>query len=302
MTPELLLAALLGLIFGSFVCVVAHRLPVMLEREWAAYCAGASDGMDLDASATESTGDLASAGPSRWPHESSAEARYDLLQPPSHCPACGHRLRPLENIPLLSWLLQRGRCRACHAFIGWREPLVEVGAAALAVLAVWHFGVGTDAALAAIFLWMLLLLSVIDMQRGWLPDEVTAPLLWLGLLANLDGRFVAPEEAVIGAVAGYLSLWLVYWGFRLATGREGMGIGDLHLLAAIGAWTGWQVLPAVILLAALLGLLWALLAGLALGRSRKEPMPFGPMLSLAGAAALLWPTAFSGLLTQGLAP
>ncbi len=277
---DILLAGVVGLAVGSFLCVVAHRLPVMLEREWAAYCAESADD----------------------PPPDTPEAPYDLMRPASHCPACGHQLRIHENIPLLSWILQRGRCRACGTAIGWREPLVELAAAALAALAIWRFGIGWDGALAAIFLWMLLLASVIDLQRGWLPDQITQPLLWLGLLANLGGRFATPEDAVIGAVAGYLSLWAVYWGFRLTTRREGMGIGDLHLLAGIGAWTGWQVLPGLVLLAALLGLFWAAVAVLMLGRPRDEPMPLGPMLSAAGLIALLWPDLLEGLLTRGLAP
>lgn len=295
MTMEILFAGLAGLAVGSFLCLVAHRLPLMLEREWAAYCAGAEKSSgDAAAADVEDGADTA-----RLP---APAVPYDLLRPPSHCPACGHRLGLLENVPLLSWLLQRGRCQACSAFIGWREPLVEAAAAALAVLAVWRFGFGWDGALAAVFLWMLLLASVIDLQRGWLPDQVTQPLLWLGLLANITSRFASPEDAVIGAVAGYMSLWVVYWGFRLATGREGMGIGDLHLLAAIGAWSGWQVLPGLVLLAALLGLAWAAVAILVLGRSRGDPMPFGPMLSAGGLVALVWPDLLESLLTYGLAP
>jgi len=281
---EILFAGLAGLVVGSFLCLVAHRLPVMLEQEWAAYCADAA----------RCGGDPLVADSQTRP------APYNLLTPASHCPACNHRLGLHENIPLLSWMLQRGRCRACSAWIGWREPLVESVAAALAALAVWRFGLGWDGALAAIFLWTLLLASVIDLQRGWLPDQITQPLLWLGLLANLGSRFVTPEDAVIGAIAGYLSLWAVYWGFRLVTRREGMGIGDLHLLAAIGAWAGWQVLPGLVLLAALLGLVWAAVGVFLLGRSRGEPMPFGPMLSLAGLVALLWPDLLEGLLTRGL--
>jgi len=294
MTVEMLFAGLIGLVAGSFLCLVAHRLPVMLEREWAAYCAEvAGSGGGPDDTAAKASGDAAPA---------TTKAPYNLFRPPSHCPSCGHRLHIHENIPLLSWLLQRGRCRACGVAIGWREPLVELAAAALAMLAAWRFGTGWDGALAAVFMWMLLLASVIDLQRGWLPDQVTQPLLWLGLLANLGSRFASPEDAVIGAAAGYLSLWAVYWGFRLATRREGMGIGDLHLLAAIGAWAGWQVLPGLVLLAALLGLAWASVAILILGRPRGQPMPFGPMLSVAGLVALVWPDLLEGLLTRGLAP
>jgi len=294
MTMEMLFAALVGLVVGSFLCLVAHRLPQMLEREWSAYCAEAADSGD------ETSTFRLSATPVTT-EQQSLVAPYDLMRPPSHCPACGHRLGVLENIPLLSWLLQRGRCRACGVTIGWREPLVELAAGALTMLAVWRFGAGLDGACAAVFLWMLLLASVIDLQRGWLPDQITQPLLWLGLLANITSRFASPEDAVIGAVAGYMSLWVVYWGFRLATGREGMGIGDLHLLAAIGAWAGWQVLPGLVLLAALLGLAWAAVAILILDRSRADPMPFGPMLSAGGLVALVWPDWLESLLTHGLA-
>jgi leader peptidase (prepilin peptidase)/N-methyltransferase len=291
MMLEILSAAVVGLVAGSFLCLVAHRLPVIIEREWTDHCAATQTDIGV---AGQPGADGAAPGP--------APAPYNLFWPPSHCPACGHRLGIVENIPLLSWMLQRGRCRACGASIGWREPLVEVAAAVLAMLAVWRFCLGWDAALAAIFLWLLLLASVIDLQRGWLPDQVTQPMLWLGLLANLGGRFATPEDAVLGAVAGYLCLWLVYWGFRLATGREGMGIGDLHLLAAIGGWAGWQILPGLVLAAALLGLAWAAVACLAMGRSRSDPMPFGPMLAVGGLVALLWPDLLEGLFTHGLAP
>jgi leader peptidase (prepilin peptidase)/N-methyltransferase len=294
MTIDLLVAGLTGLAVGSFLCLVAHRLPVMLDREWEAYCAE-TDAAPL-APASDRIEDPAADG------LRAEQTPYNLLLPPSHCPACGHSLSIIEKIPLLSWLMQRGRCRACSAFIGWREPLVEVLAAALAMLAIWRFGLGWDALLTAMLLWMLLLASVIDLQRGWLPDQITQPLLWLGLLANLEGRFVLLEDAVIGAAAGYLGLWVVYWSFRLATRREGLGIGDLHLLAAIGAWAGWQVLPGLVLLAALLGLVWAGVAIFALGRSRADPMPFGPMLSIGGLVAMLWPDRLEGLLLYGLAP
>jgi len=271
MTAELLFAGLIGLVVGSFLCLVAHRLPVMLERAWAADAAQAGPG-----------GEASTAG-------AVATAPYNLLRPPSHCPACHHRLGIHENLPLISWLLQGGRCRACNAAIGWREPLMEATAAGLAMLAIWRFGIGWSTGLAAVFLWSLLLLSTIDLQRGWLPDELTQPLLWLGLLANLDGRYTPIEDAVIGAAAGYLGLWIVYWAFRLSTGREGMGIGDLHLLAAIGAWVGWQTLPGLVLFAAVIGLAWAGWSIWALRRPSGQPMPFGPMLSIGGVLALVQP-------------
>lgn len=280
MTLVGILAGMVGLCVGSFLGLVAHRLPMMLERRY-----------DAPQYTDGGTGSVQSAG----------APRFDLLQPPSHCPACGHRLGMLENIPLLSWLAQGGRCRACGIPIGWREPSVELGASLLAVLAVWRFGATLDGLLAAICLWLLLLVSVIDIERGWLPGEITGPLLWLGLLASLGSGFALPEDAIAGAAAGYASLGLVRWAFHHLTGREGMGAGDLHLLAAIGAWVGWQVLPGIILLAACLGLLWAAVAILALRRSHAEPMPFGPMLALAGAAALVWPGALMDLLPAGMA-
>jgi len=280
MTLVGILAGLVGLCVGSFLGLVAHRLPIMLERR-----------LDTSQDADGGTGSAQGAGTSR----------LDLLQPPSHCPACGHRLGILENIPLLSWLAQRGRCGACGTPIGWREPLVELGASLLAVLAVWRFGATLDGLLAATCLWLLLLASVIDIERGWLPGEITGPLLWLGLLASSGSGFALPDDAIVGAAAGYASLGLVRWGFHRLTGREGMGAGDLHLLAAIGAWVGWQALPEIILLAACLGLLWAAVAVLVCRRSHTEPMPFGPMLALAGAVALVWPGALVDLLPAGMA-
>jgi len=294
MTVEWILAAVVGLSVGSFLGLVAHRLPIMLERLHAPQWSGGGGDDDVlpEASGAQAATAAIPAGPGD---------PFDLTEPPSHCPACGHRLGMLENIPLLSWLVQRGRCRACGTGIGWREPLVELGASLLALLAVWRFGATVDGLLAAACLWLMLLASVIDMQRGWLPGEITGPLLWLGLLASLGGGFAPPDDAIVGAVAGHASLWAVRWGFHRVTGREGMGAGDPHLLAAIGAWIGWQPLPGVVLLAASLGLLWAAVARLALGRSSDEPMPFGPMLSLAGAAALIWPGALVDLLPAPVA-
>jgi leader peptidase (prepilin peptidase)/N-methyltransferase len=280
MTLVGILAGVVGLFVGSFLGLVAHRLPMMLERRY-----DASQHTDDGARSAQGAG----------------TPRFDLLQPPSHCPACGHCLGILENIPLLSWLAQRGRCRACDMPIGWREPLVELGASLLAVVAVWRFGTTLDGLLAATCLWLLLLAAVIDIERGWLPGEITGPLLWLGLLASLGGGFALPDDAIIGAAAGYASLGLVRWAFHRLTGREGMGAGDLHLLAAIGAWVGWQALPGIILLAACLGLLWSAVAVVAYRRSHTEPMPFGPMLALAGTLALVWPGTLVDLLPAVMA-
>lgn len=283
-------ATLAGLLVGSFLGLIAHRLPVMLEHAWQRYC------RSLETQPASST---SGASP---PAEDHATQTYNLLRPASHCPTCGHLLSPLENIPLLSWLFLRGRCRQCRAFIGWREPVVEVAAAAASVLAVWRFGLDWDGLWAAVFLWALIVASVIDLQRGWLPDELTQPLLWLGLLVNLDGRFVAPEDAVVGAAAGFVALWMLARGYRLLTRRDGLGDGDLHLLAAIGAWVGWQPLAGVLLVAALLGLCAFGVAAIAFGRSARDPQPFGPMLAVGGLIALVWPEWPMQALTWAPAP
>lgn len=264
------LVLLMGLLVGSFLGLVSHRLPVMLERSWRAQCAAISGANPV------------------------AGETYNLWRPASHCPHCNHRLGPLENVPLLSWLAQGGRCRACQAPIGWREPAIELASAALAWLAYWRYGATLDAALVAACLWALLVASSIDLQRQWLPDQLTLPLLWTGLLVNLDGRFIPLDEAVLGAAAGYLVLWAVSMPFQWLTGREGMGEGDFKLLAAIGAWAGWQALPGMVLTSSILGVAWGLAAITLLKRSRGEPMPFGPMLSLAGGIAILVPTALPG--------
>lgn len=266
MMPELWVpaAVALGLLVGSFLNVVIHRLPRMLEREWQAQCA-------------ELRGETVAAAPP-----------YNLLRPRSACPHCGHAIRWYENIPVLSFALLRGRCSACSQPISWRYPLVEAASGLLAGYTAWHFGPGAQA-LAAIFLiWALLALTFIDLDTHLLPDCITQPLLWAGLLVNSQGVFVPLEDALFGAVAGYATLWLIYHAFRLATGKEGMGYGDFKLLAALGAWLGWQMLPLVILVSSLSGAA----AGIALialaGHDRTRPIPFGPWLALGGVVALFW--------------
>lgn len=266
MMPELWVpaAVALGLLVGSFLNVVIHRLPRMLEREWQAQCA-------------ELRGETVAAAPP-----------YNLLRPRSACPRCGHAIRWYENIPLLSFALLKGRCSACSQPISWRYPLVEAASALLAGYTAWHFGPSAQA-LAAIFLiWALLALTFIDLDTHLLPDCITQPLLWAGLLVNAQGVFVPLEDALFGAVAGYATLWLVYHAFRLTTGKEGMGYGDFKLLAALGAWLGWQMLPLVILVSSLSGAV----AGIALialaGHDRTHPIPFGPWLALGGVVALFW--------------
>ncbi len=271
----LTIAALLGLLVGSFLNVVIHRLPRMLEREWQAQCESLAG------------------------REPAPEPDYNLLTPRSACPHCGHEIRWYENIPLLSFVWLKGRCSACGQPIGWRYPIVEALSALAAVLTVWHFGPSPQAAAASVLLWALIALTGIDLDTHLLPDRITQPLLWAGLLANWQGLFVPLEDALIGAVAGYLALWLVYHAFKLATGREGMGYGDFKLLAALGAWLGWQMLPLVILAASLGGAVVGLTLIMLAGHDRARPIPFGPWLALGGVIALLWG---EGLLRLYLGP
>jgi leader peptidase (prepilin peptidase)/N-methyltransferase len=252
------------LLVGSFLNVVIHRLPRMMEREWQEQCAELR-GEDLP----------------------ETEA-LSLSRPRSRCPHCGHQITALENIPVLSYLALRGKCRGCRAPISPRYPLVELTAAALAVCSAVHFGFTWQAAGASLLLWMLLTLALIDFDTQLLPDSITLPLLWLGLLFNLDAHFVPLSSAVIGAMAGYLALWSVYWLFKLVTGREGMGYGDFKLLAALGAWMGWEMLPSIILISSLVGALVGLTLIIAARRGRHVPIPFGPYLAAAGVIALFW--------------
>ncbi len=265
-------AILAGLCIGSFINVVVHRLPVMMKRAW-------------EAEIAEATG-------TRPEPDDGYPARYDLWHPRSACPHCGHVLRAWENIPLVSYVLLRGRCRHCGHAIGARYPLIELAGALLAALALAVYG-PTTAALAAFGLCAALLaMSAIDIQTGYLPDSMTLPLLWAGLAINLAGTFASLRAAVIGAMAGYLFLWSIYWLFKWLRGIEGIGFGDLKLLAALGAWLGWAALPQVVLLAAVAGAAVGLAATLR-GRMRfEEPIPFGPFLAAGGAATLFFGTPF----------
>jgi leader peptidase (prepilin peptidase)/N-methyltransferase len=263
-SPFFWTALVLGLCIGSFLNVVIHRLPKMMEREWTEQCA-------------ELRGEAAP-----------AQGRYNLFVPRSACPSCGHRISALENIPVLSWLFLRGRCTGCSTRISARYPLVEVAAAAAAAWCVAHFGFGLAGMAAMVYAWALIALTFIDFDTQLLPDSITLPLLWLGLLVNIRGTFVDLPSAVIGAAAGYLCLWTVYWGFRLATGKEGMGFGDFKLLAAIGAWTGWKMLPFVILASSVIGAVVGIVLIVAARRGRNVPIPFGPYLAGAGFVALFW--------------
>lgn len=266
--PELFITVctVVGLVIGSFLNVVILRMPRMLELEEAAWLAE-REGTDRDPKAKP----------------------FNLFVPRSHCPACGHVVRASENIPVLSYLWLKGKCSACGARISPRYPIIEALTALLSLLVAWHFGPGWQAVVALIFLWFLIALTFIDVDTQLLPDKLTLSLLWIGLLVNLLGLgFTSLDDAVLGAVAGYSSLWLVYWTFKLVTGKEGMGYGDFKLLAAIGAWLGWQMLPAVILLSSVAGALIGLVLIVAARRGKDIPMPFGPYLAIAGLISLLY--------------
>jgi leader peptidase (prepilin peptidase)/N-methyltransferase len=267
MSPDLLFiaaAAVVGLVVGSFLNVVIHRLPKMMDAEWRAQCA------ELRGETLPAVG------------------RYNLLVPRSQCPACNTQLRAIDNVPLLSWLMLGGKCAHCGARISARYPIVEALTALLSALVAWRFGWGLAGVLAIGFTWTLIALTFIDADTTLLPDSMTLPLLWVGLLANAFGVFAPLKDAVFGAAAGYLLLWSIYWVFKLATGKEGMGYGDFKLLGALGAWMGWKMLLPIILISSVVGAVVGL-ALIALARRRREiPIPFGPYLAAAGFIALLY--------------
>ena len=261
------LVGVLGLLIGSFLNVVIHRLPIIMTRQWQAECAAlaAPDG----------------AAPA-------ALEPYNLVIPRSRCPHCEHLIAAHDNIPVLSYLVLGGRCRQCRASISRRYPLVELASAALAGFAAWHFGPGWQGVCAALLTWALLALAMIDADTQLLPDSITQPFLWLGLLLNSGNVFTDLPNALAGAVAGYLLLWSVYWAFKLTTGKEGMGYGDFKLLAMLGAWLGWQALPVILLAASLVGAVVGIALIAFAGHQRNQPLPFGPYLAGAGWIALLW--------------
>lgn len=260
------LVFLFSLMIGSFLNVVIHRLPIMLEREWQAEYLGYLN-------------------PEAQPQQ---EERYNLMVPRSACPHCGHAITAMENIPLLSWLWLKGRCRECQAPISARYPLVELLTALLSLVVAATFAPGWGLLAALLLTWVLVALTFIDLDKMLLPDQLTLPLLWAGLLFNLTGGFVPLADAVIGAMAGYLVLWSLYWAFKLLTGKEGMGYGDFKLLAALGAWLGWQALPIVLLLSSLVGAFIGIGLILLRNHHQNKPIPFGPYLAIAGWIALLW--------------
>lgn len=276
-TVFVLVAAILGLVVGSFLNVVIYRLPVMLHRTWQSQCA-------------ELSGEEVVEG-----------EPFNLAVPASTCPHCGHHIRAWENIPVISYLIQRGRCTACGGRISLRYPVVESFTALLTAIVAWRFGFGWQACAGMALTWALIALAVIDLDHQLLPDDITLPFLWLGLLLSLAGVFVDTTDALIGAVVGYLSLWSVYHVFRLLTGKEGMGYGDFKLLALLGAWLGWQMLPLIILLSSLVGAAVGITLILVRGHDRNIPIPFGPYLAAAGWLALLWGDELTGLYLNWLA-
>lgn len=259
-----LVGALFGLLIGSFLNVVVYRLPLMGQRELENYIAHEA-GKEL-------------------PHQD----RFNLMVPRSSCPHCGHRITALENIPIVSWLFLRGKCSACKAPISARYPVVEAVTGLLSAFVIWHLGSGWMGLASLAFTYVLIALTLIDYDTKTLPDDLTYPLLWLGLLVNLNGTFVPLRDAVIGAMAGYLVLWAVYWLFKLVTGKEGMGYGDFKLLAALGAWLGWQMLPTIVILSSVVGAIVGIGLIVFARRARDNPIPFGPYLAAAGMIALLY--------------
>ena len=254
----------LGLLVGSFLNVVIFRLPVMMQHSWEREIAEVQ-GRSVEDHTT-----------------------FNLIKPDSTCPHCGHAIRAWENIPVISYLFLKGRCSACRASISPRYPIIETVTACLSGVVAWKFGVSIETAALLIFFWSLIALTMIDVDHQLLPDSMTLSLLWLGLLLNLNGVFTPLSHAVVGAAAGYLSLWSVYWAFKLLTGKEGMGYGDFKLFAAFGAWFGWMALPLIILLSSLVGALVGIVMIAAMGRDRQIPIPFGPYLCGAALVYVFW--------------
>ena len=260
-----------GLLIGSFLNVVVYRLPLMLQRDWQSQ---AREVLELPAAAPADT--------------------FNLILPNSCCPQCGHEIRPWENIPVISYLFLRGKCSNCKTPISKRYPLVELACGLLSGYVAWHFGFTWQAGAMLVLAWGLLAMSLIDVDHQLLPDVLVLPLLWLGLIVNYFGLFTSLEDALWGAIAGYLSLWSVYWLFKLVTGKEGMGYGDFKLLAMLGAWGGWQILPLTILLSSLVGAVLGVIILRMRGSDSGTPIPFGPYLAIAGWIALLWGDVITG--------
>lgn len=265
------LIGIIGLMVGSFLNVVIYRLPIMMHKNWRKEC---ENYLELQESITTDT--------------STNETSFNLILPLSHCPHCNVGIKPYQNIPVISYLFLKGRCGHCHTPISLRYPSIELLTAILSVAVAWHFGCTLQTLFALSLTWCLIALSFIDIDQQLLPDSITLPLLWLGLLLNVFHIFADAEHSIIGAIAGYLILWSVYHLFKLITGKEGMGYGDFKLLAVFGAWLGWQYLPLIILLSSLVGAIIGSSLIIFTHRNRHTPIPFGPYLATAGWIALLW--------------
>jgi len=257
---------------GSFLNVVIHRLPIMMERTWQQQC---EEFLSEDKDDEKQT-------PAKTPE------KFNLIMPGSKCPHCGHHIGPLENIPVISYLILRGKCSSCGQRISVRYPIVEAVTAILSVIVAWQFGFSWQTAAGLALTWALVALTMIDFDKQLLPDDITLPFLWIGLILAMNGIFTDTHSSIIGAMAGYLSLWSFYWIFKILTGKEGMGYGDFKLLAALGAWFGWQLLPVIILLSSFVGAVVGVSLILFLGRDKNIPIPFGPYIATAGWIAMLW--------------
>ena len=255
----------LGLLVGSFLTVVIYRLPLMMESRWRRVCC---ELLEVE--------------------QEKQEQPLGLATPNSHCPHCKAAIKPWQNIPVISYLMLGGKCANCGAAISWRYPAIELITGLMTLSLAWYFPLSPALLGAIILTWALIALTMIDVDHQLLPDDITLPLLWLGLLFNLGGTYVSLQDAVIGAIAGYLILWSIYWLFKLLTGKEGMGYGDFKLLAALGAWLGWQLLPVIILLSSLVGAVCGIALMVIKRRGKEIPIPFGPYLAMAGWIALLW--------------
>lgn len=258
-----------SLLVGSFLNVVIYRVPVMMKKSWELEVAEFNEDEATYNKLTE-------------------QPAFNLVKPDSTCPHCGHKIRAWENIPVFSWMALKGKCSSCTKPISPRYPIIEIVTAVLSTILAWQMGWGLATFSMIVFIWCLIALTMIDFDTQLLPDSITLPLLWLGLLLNINGLHASLPDAVIGAAAGYLSLWTIYWLFKLVTGKEGMGFGDFKLFAAFGAWFGWQALPLIILLSSLVGAVVGIVMIAALGRDRQIPIPFGPYLCGAALVYLLW--------------
>jgi len=263
-------ALILGLLVGSFLNVVIYRLPVMMNKDWQQQCQELLHPEDTSTEATKKT-----------------EA-FNLYTPRSRCPKCNHKITALENIPIFSYLFLKGKCSSCAEPISPRYALIELLTGVLTAVVAWHFGFSWQAGAAMLLTWALIAMSFIDIDHQLLPDDITLPWLWLGLILSLFPVFIDTHTSIIGAAAGYLSLWGIFWLFKLLTGKEGMGYGDFKLLALLGAWMGWQLLPVIVLLSSIVGAVIGIAMIVTLGRDRNIPIPFGPYLAAAGWIAMLW--------------